>query len=65
MGDAHTYGKGRIQSVFELQDGSALFVTVAKYFTPQGRWVLLLCGLKGRPGWVPGLDKRGHAWLAA
>ncbi len=25
-----TYGKGKIQSVFELADGSALFVTVAK-----------------------------------
>ncbi|KAK9826495.1 hypothetical protein WJX81_006338 [Elliptochloris bilobata] len=29
-----TYGKGKIQSVFELDDGSALFVTVAKYRTP-------------------------------
>ncbi|KAJ9519435.1 hypothetical protein QJQ45_023077 [Haematococcus lacustris] len=36
MGDSSTYGKGRIQSVFELQDGSALFVTVAKYQTPAG-----------------------------
>jgi len=25
-----TFGKGKIQSVFELEDGSALFVTVAK-----------------------------------
>ena len=25
-----TFGKGKIQSVFELGDGSALFVTVAK-----------------------------------
>lgn len=31
-----TYGKGKIQSVFELADGSALFVTVAKYQTPAG-----------------------------
>ncbi|PSC70752.1 Carboxyl-terminal-processing protease [Micractinium conductrix] len=31
-----TYGKGKIQSVFELGDGSALFVTVAKYQTPAG-----------------------------
>ncbi|KAL4451911.1 hypothetical protein ABPG75_007573 [Micractinium tetrahymenae] len=31
-----TYGKGKIQSVFELADGSALFVTVAKYQTPGG-----------------------------
>lgn len=36
VGDENTYGKGRIQSVFELQDGSALFVTVAKYQTPKG-----------------------------
>lgn len=31
-----TFGKGKIQSVFELADGSALFVTVAKYQTPGG-----------------------------
>ncbi|KAG2431731.1 hypothetical protein HXX76_009227 [Chlamydomonas incerta] len=36
LGDERTYGKGRIQSVFELQDGSALFVTVARYQTPAG-----------------------------
>jgi len=33
IGD-RTYGKGKIQNVFELQDGSALFVTVARYLTP-------------------------------
>eukprot|EP00475_Leptophrys_vorax_P000647 TRINITY_DN10365_c0_g1_i1.p1 TRINITY_DN10365_c0_g1~~TRINITY_DN10365_c0_g1_i1.p1 ORF type:complete len:622 (+),score=6.61 TRINITY_DN10365_c0_g1_i1:88-1866(+) len=33
IGDT-TYGKGRIQTVFELTDGSALFVTVAKYLSP-------------------------------
>jgi hypothetical protein len=36
VGDTPTYGKGRIQSVYELHDGSALFVTVAKYVTPAG-----------------------------
>eukprot|EP00798_Chlamydomonas_sp_ICE-L_P031398 gene31398-6564_t len=36
IGDKNTYGKGRIQSVYELNDGSALFVTVAKYRTPAG-----------------------------
>lgn len=36
IGDKPTYGKGRIQSVYELHDGSALFVTVAKYITPAG-----------------------------
>lgn len=29
-----TFGKGKIQSVTELHDGSALFVTVAKYISP-------------------------------
>jgi hypothetical protein len=39
-----TYGKGKIQSVFELADGSALFVTVAKYKTPagSGEWLCRL-----------------------
>ena len=35
VGDTPTFGKGKIQSVYELQDGSALFVTIAKYTTPQ------------------------------
>ncbi|KAK8288543.1 hypothetical protein V6Z12_D07G132800 [Gossypium hirsutum] len=29
-----TYGKGKIQSVFQLSDGSGLAVTVAHYETP-------------------------------
>mmetsp|Transcript_4606 Transcript_4606/g.12043 ORF Transcript_4606/g.12043 Transcript_4606/m.12043 type:complete len:232 (+) Transcript_4606:1105-1800(+) len=29
-----TFGKGKMQNVFELGDGGALFVTVAKYQTP-------------------------------
>jgi carboxyl-terminal processing protease len=32
-----TFGKGLIQSLFELPDGSGLAVTVAKYETPQHR----------------------------
>lgn len=31
-----TYGKGVVQSVIPLSDGSALKVTTAKYFTPSG-----------------------------
>ncbi len=45
VGD-QTFGKGKIQSVFELDDGSALFVTVA-------RWVygiLNLCHLFSEKG---------------
>jgi hypothetical protein len=35
VGDSETFGKGRIQAVFDLDDGSALFVTVATYQTPR------------------------------
>jgi hypothetical protein len=45
IGDTPSYGKGRIQSVYELHDGSALFVTVAKYVTPAGT-VIDLKGIK-------------------
>jgi carboxyl-terminal processing protease len=32
-----TYGKGLVQEQFELGDGSALRLTIARYFTPSGR----------------------------
>lgn len=32
-----TFGKGSVQTVIELEDGSALKMTVARYFTPSGR----------------------------
>ena len=31
-----TYGKGLIQSVYELSDASGMAVTVGKYYTPAG-----------------------------
>lgn len=33
----NTFGKGLVQSVFELRDGSAVQLTTAKYFTPDKR----------------------------
>jgi len=32
-----TFGKGSVQTVIPLEDGSALKLTTAKYFTPKGR----------------------------
>lgn len=32
-----TYGKGIVQTIFELEDKSALKLTTAKYYTPSGR----------------------------
>ena len=34
-----TFGKGSVQSVLPLRDGSALRLTTAKYFTPKGRCI--------------------------
>jgi carboxyl-terminal processing protease len=34
---SRTFGKGSVQTVIELEDGSALKLTVAKYFTPRHR----------------------------
>jgi carboxyl-terminal processing protease len=32
-----TYGKGVVQTIFPLRDGSAVKITTARYFTPNGR----------------------------
>lgn len=32
-----TYGKGSVQTVIELDDGSGLKLTIARYYTPNGR----------------------------
>jgi carboxyl-terminal processing protease len=32
-----TFGKGSVQTVIELEDGSALKLTIARYYTPSGR----------------------------
>jgi carboxyl-terminal processing protease len=32
-----TYGKGVVQTIFPLKDGSAIKITTARYFTPSGR----------------------------
>ncbi len=32
-----TYGKGVVQTIFPMRDGSAVKITTARYFTPKGR----------------------------
>jgi carboxyl-terminal processing protease len=34
---ARTFGKGSVQSVFELDNGDGIKLTIARYFTPSGR----------------------------
>jgi carboxyl-terminal processing protease len=34
---SQTFGKGSVQTIVELEDGSALKLTVARYFTPKHR----------------------------
>lgn len=34
-----TYGKGLVQSTYQLDDGSAVKLTVARYFTPLGNYI--------------------------
>ena len=36
MGSSHSFGKGLIQAVYGLSNGSGLVLTVAKYVTPNG-----------------------------
>lgn len=35
----NTFGKGLVQSTFQLDDGSAVKVTIAKYYTPDGNYI--------------------------
>ncbi len=34
-----TYGKGTVQTVYDLKDGSAVKLTIAKYATPNGKFI--------------------------
>ena len=35
-----TFGKGSVQTVIEMEDGSGLKLTIARYYTPRGRSIL-------------------------
>ena len=34
-----TFGKGIVQTIFQLEDGDAVKLTTAKYFTPKGNYI--------------------------
>lgn len=34
-----TFGKGKVQTIYPLNDGSALRVTISKYYTPNGDYI--------------------------
>jgi carboxyl-terminal processing protease len=53
-----TFGKGIVQMPYELSDGSAVKVTIAKYYTPSGECIQKI-GIK--PNIVLDLDKKAKA----
>lgn len=57
-----TFGKGSVQQVIQLKDGSALVLTVAKYLTPKGR-SLNKQGVK--PDIVVKVDRKNHQKLTS
>ena len=46
-----TFGKGSVQTVIELDDGAALKLTIARYYTPTGRSIQ-------EKGITPDVDRR-------
>ncbi len=49
-----TFGKGSVQTVIELEDGSGLKLTIARYYTPSGRSIQ-------EKGITPDIQVRGGA----
>ncbi len=56
-----TFGKGSVQSLFELSDGSSLHITTARWLTPDGR---RLDGQGLEPD-VPTTPRQDPLWTAA
>lgn len=56
-----TYGKGLVQSVFDLPEGGALALTVARYLTPSGRSIQRPLGTCGEIQLTPCTDPNDPA----
>lgn len=65
----HTFGKGLVQTLIPLSDGSALRLTTAKYFTPSGKDINNRYDEEHRPIFGTGgiapdvVVKQSEAWL--
>lgn len=55
-----SFGKGLVQSQYELGDGSAIRLTTAKYYTPSGRCIQRSYA-KGREAYVKDFNQRYHS----
>jgi len=55
-----TFGKGLVQEQYELGDGSALRLTIAKYYTPSGRCIQRSFA-KGRDAYEKAFEERFHS----
>lgn len=53
---ANTFGKGSVQSVIPLSDGSALRLTVAKYYLPSGRPIIHSDEKNAKNGITPDIE---------
>ncbi len=54
-----TFGKGLVQEQYDLEDGSALRLTIARYYTPSGRSIQRSFE-KGREAYEDAIEERFH-----
>jgi len=55
-----TYGKGLVQEQYEMDNGAALRLTIAKYYTPSGRSIQRTYA-KGREAYAEDFTQRFHS----
>jgi carboxyl-terminal processing protease len=53
---ANSFGKGSVQTIFPLSDGTALRLTIAKYYLPSGRPITRGEGPNDRNGITPDIE---------
>jgi carboxyl-terminal processing protease len=53
---ANTFGKGSVQTIFPLPDGTALRLTIAKYYLPSGRPIMRTQMPDGKNGITPDIE---------